>query len=82
MSQTEKQVFSLKQVVQSIQKTLEDRYSTNYWVKAEMHKMNRYPSGHAFPELVQKKTGKLLLKSQGPSGNNNLNASMKHLSMS
>jgi exodeoxyribonuclease VII large subunit len=65
MSQTEKQVFSLKQVVQSIQKTLEDRYSTNYWVKAEMHKMNRYPSGHAFPELVQKENGKIVAQITG-----------------
>ncbi len=65
MSQSEKQVFSLKQVVQSIQKTIEDRYSTNYWVKAEMHKMNRYPSGHAFPELVQKEDGKIVAQITG-----------------
>ena len=65
MSQPEKQVFSLKQVVQSIQKTIEDRYSTNYWVKAEMHKMNRYPSGHAFPELVQKEDGKIVAQLTG-----------------
>ncbi|MDP4636626.1 MAG: exodeoxyribonuclease VII large subunit [Crocinitomicaceae bacterium] len=65
MSQPEKQVFSLKQVVQSIQKTMEDRYSTQYWVKAEMHKMNRYPSGHAFPELVQKEGGKIVAQMTG-----------------
>ena len=65
MSQSEKQVFSLKQVVQSIQKTIEDRYSTYYWVKAEMHKMNRYPSGHAFPELVQKEEGKIVAQITG-----------------
>lgn len=65
MSQSEKQVFSLKQVVQSIQKTIEERYTTNYWVKAEMHKMNRYPSGHAFPELVQKDDGKIVAQITG-----------------
>lgn len=65
MSSSEKQVFSLKQVVQSIQKTIEERYSTNYWVKAEMHKMNRYPSGHAFPELVQKEDGKIVAQITG-----------------
>ncbi|MEI8116516.1 MAG: exodeoxyribonuclease VII large subunit [Flavobacteriia bacterium] len=65
MSQSEKQIFSLKQVVQSIQKTIEERYSTNYWVKAEMHKMNRYPSGHAFPELVQKDDGKIVAQITG-----------------
>ena len=65
MSSSEKQIFSLKQVVQSIQKTIEERYSTNYWVKAEMHKMNRYPSGHAFPELVQKENGKIVAQITG-----------------
>ena len=65
MSSSEKQIFSLKQVVQSIQKTIEERYSTNYWVKAEMHKMNRYPSGHAFPELVQKEDGKIVAQITG-----------------
>jgi hypothetical protein len=57
---SEKQIFTLFQVVKSIKKTLEDRYTQTYWVKAEMHKLNRYPSGHAFPELVQKEEEKIL----------------------
>lgn len=65
MNHSEKQIFSLKQVVQSIQRTLEDRYTSTYWVKAEMHKMNRYPSGHAFPELVQKEDGKIVAQITG-----------------
>jgi exodeoxyribonuclease VII large subunit len=56
----QKQVFSLRQVVSSIRKTIEDRYQSFYWVKAEMHKLNLYPSGHAFPELVQKEDGKIV----------------------
>ena len=62
---SEKQVFTLQQVVRSIKKTLEDRYSQNYWVKAEMHKLNRYPSGHAFPELVQKDDNKIVAQITG-----------------
>ena len=61
----EKQVFTLQQVVRSIKKTLEDRYTQNYWVKAEMHKLNRYPSGHAFPELVQKDDNKIVAQITG-----------------
>ena len=61
----EKQVFTLQQVVRSIKKTLEDRYSQNYWVKAEMHKLNKYPSGHAFPELVQKDDNKIVAQITG-----------------
>ncbi len=52
-------VFTLKQVVNSIRKTIEERYQTTYWVKAEMHKLNLYPSGHAFPELVYKENDRI-----------------------
>ena len=62
---SEKQVFTLQQVVRSIKKTLEDRYTQNYWVKAEMHKLNRYPSGHAFPELVEKIEDKIVAQITG-----------------
>ena len=61
----DRQIFTLKQVVSSIRKTLEDRYQQAYWVKAEMHKLNLYPSGHAFPELVQKEEGKIVAQITG-----------------
>ena len=64
MSQSPK-IFSLKQVVSSIRKTIEDRYTQAYWVKAEMHKLNRYPSGHCFPELLQKEDGKIVAQITG-----------------
>ena len=59
MSDT-RQIFSLKQVASSIKKTIEERYHQTYWVKAEMHKLNMYPSGHCFPELLQKEDGKIV----------------------
>jgi exodeoxyribonuclease VII large subunit len=62
---SEKQIFTLKQVVSSIKKTIDDRYKMAYWVKAEMHKLNRYPSGHCFPELVQKEDGKIVAQLSG-----------------
>lgn len=61
----DRHIFSLKQVVSSIRKTIEDRYQSTYWVKAEMHKLNLYPSGHAFPELVQKEDGKIVAQISG-----------------
>ena len=62
---SEKQIFTLKQVVSSIKKTIDDRYKMAYWVKAEMHKLNRFPSGHCFPELVQKEQGKIVAQLSG-----------------
>ena len=57
----DKTVFSLLEVTRSIQKTLADRYKSLYWVKAEMNKLNHYRhSGHCYPELVEKKNGKIV----------------------
>ncbi|MDR2025979.1 MAG: exodeoxyribonuclease VII large subunit [Prevotellaceae bacterium] len=57
----DKTVFSLLEVTGSIQKTLNDRYKSSFWVKAEMNKLNFYKhSGHCYPELVEKKDGKVI----------------------
>ena len=64
MSDTPK-IFTLQQVVSSIRKTIEERYQQYYWVKAEMHKLNRFASGHCFPELLQKEDGKIVAQIRG-----------------
>ena len=57
----DKPVFTLLQVSRSIQKTLSERYANTYWIKAEMNKLNHYShSGHCYPELVEKKDGKVV----------------------
>jgi exodeoxyribonuclease VII large subunit len=56
-----KKVFSLLEVTQSIQKTLLNRYSSSFWIKAEMNKLNHYlHSGHCYPELLQKENGQVV----------------------
>ncbi len=51
-------VFSLSEVTKSIERTIASRYSSEFWVKAEMLKLNFYTySGHAFPDLVEKENG-------------------------
>ena len=56
-----KKVFSLGEVTKSIQKTIESRYSSAFWVKAEMIKLNFYHrSGHCYPDLVEKKDGHII----------------------
>lgn len=57
----EKRVFSLLEVTASIQKTLSNRYTSSFWVKAEMNKLNFYPhSGHCYPDLVEKAEGRIV----------------------
>jgi exodeoxyribonuclease VII large subunit len=54
-------IFTLLEVTKSIQKTLSERYTSSFWVKAEMNKLNLYPSsGHCYPDLVEKKDGKVI----------------------
>ena len=57
----DKTIFSLAEVARSIQKTIAERYQRVYWIKAEMNKLNHYThSGHCYPELVEKKDGKVI----------------------
>ncbi len=56
-----KKVFTLLEVCSSIQKTIAERYTSSYWVKAEMNKLNFYAgSGHCYPELVEKQEGRVV----------------------
>lgn len=62
---SDKKVFSLSEVLVSVQKTLATRYSSAFWVKAEMNKLNYYRhSGHCYPDLVDKVEGKIIAESR------------------
>lgn len=55
------QTFSLYQVCQDIQLTIDKRYKYGYWIKAEINKLNHYTrSGHCYPELVEKRSSKIV----------------------
>jgi len=57
----DKIIFSLGEVAKSIQRTIAERYKQVYWIKAEINKLNHYThSGHCYPELVEKKAGKVV----------------------
>jgi exodeoxyribonuclease VII large subunit len=56
-----KTIYSLQEVAVSIQRTLAAEFPRSLWIRAEMNKLNLYPqSGHCYPELVEKKDGKLI----------------------
>ncbi len=58
--------FTLLQVANSIRKTISQRYTSSFWVKAEMNKLNFYKhSGHCYPELVEKENGKVIAQMNG-----------------
>lgn len=62
----DRSVFSLKEVTGSIQRTLSQRYTRAFWVRAEMNKLNYYKhSGHCYPELLEKESGKVVAQMRG-----------------
>jgi len=55
-----RQVFSLSDITESIARMFSKYYSSPYWIKAEISKLNYYPpTGHCFPDLVEKQDGKV-----------------------
>jgi exodeoxyribonuclease VII large subunit len=60
-NQSQRKVFTLVQVCNSISKTILNRYGTAFWLKAEISKLNYYKySGHCYPDLVEKQNGKVV----------------------
>jgi exodeoxyribonuclease VII large subunit len=57
----DKTIFSLLEITNSIKKTLEERHTSAFWIKAEINKLNHYTqSGHCFPEIIEKVNGKII----------------------
>jgi exodeoxyribonuclease VII large subunit len=61
----ERQIFTLKQVTNSIQKVINERYPKVYWIQTEIHKLNYTSKGHCYPELVHKENGQVLAEMRG-----------------
>jgi len=57
--------FSLLEALSSIQRTILNRYTSCFWVKAEMIKLNHYVhSGHSYPDLVEKQENKIVAQTR------------------
>lgn len=57
----ERKVFSLSEVTDSLEINIKRNYPNSFWVRAEISKLNFYKySGHAYPELVEKKEGRIV----------------------
>jgi len=56
----DRKVYSLSDVAQSLKGVIEQNYSRDFYVKAEISKLNYYPhSGHCYPDLVEKTGGRI-----------------------
>ncbi len=55
-----RKVYTLLEVTKSLQSVIRKTYTSTYWIKAEIAKLNFYPkSGHCYPDLVYKVDGKV-----------------------
>ncbi len=53
--ETDRKIYSLTDLAKSLRSVIERNYSSSYWVKAEIARLNHYPrSGHCYPDLVDK----------------------------
>ncbi|RLD89829.1 MAG: exodeoxyribonuclease VII large subunit [Bacteroidetes bacterium] len=53
--------YSLGELTGSIRKVIAKAYTSAYWVKTEIAKLNFYPySGHCYPDLVEKQNNKVV----------------------
>ncbi len=57
--------FTLKQVADSIQKSIAERYGRTYWVVAEMYRLNQTNKGHCYPELVHRENEEIVVQMKG-----------------
>ncbi|MDR0757603.1 MAG: exodeoxyribonuclease VII large subunit [Tannerella sp.] len=58
-------VFSLHEVMVSVGKTLVKRYTSAFWVRAEISKLNFYRySGHCYLDLIEKQDGKIVAQTR------------------
>lgn len=61
-----KRSFSLSELTESIRVQIDRIYQRPYWIKAEINRLNYFPqSGHCYPELVEKRGGKIVAQIRG-----------------
>lgn len=63
---TRPKFYSLSELSRSLSMQIQKMYSGKYWIVAEISKLNYYPqSGHCYPQLVEKKSGKIVADMKG-----------------
>ena len=63
---SEKRIFPLSKLTEAIENVISRYCNKVVWVKAEIVKLNYYKhSGHCYPDLVEKKEGKIIAEIRG-----------------
>lgn len=65
MAQNQRIIHSLAEITSSIGRCIKTFYGNYRWAKAEITKINRFRTGHCYPELVQTENGKIVAACKG-----------------
>lgn len=65
MNEDSKKIFSLFQLLESVERMVAKTYSNSYWIRAEMIKLNRHQQYHCYPEFVEKKGDEIIADIRG-----------------
>ena len=65
MEQNQRIIHSLAEITSSIGRCIKTFYGSYRWAKAEITKINRFRTGHCYPELVQSENGKIVASCKG-----------------
>ena len=65
MEQNQRIIHSLAEITSSIGRCIKTFYGSYRWAKAEITKLNRFRTGHCYPELVQTENGKIVASCKG-----------------
>ncbi len=66
IAETQNNILSLYELNLLIQRAIDNTFSgKSFWVKAEIHKLNIYRSGHAYPDLLEKKDNDVICSMRG-----------------
>lgn len=65
MESSQRIVHSLTEITGSIGRCIKQFYGHCLWAKAEITKLNRFRTGHCYPELVQTENGKIVASCKG-----------------
>ncbi len=73
-NQSDRIVLSLVEVLNALSEGVRQQFPTSFWMKCEISKVNLYPySGHAYPEIVQKKNQTIVAQTKAIIWENDFN---------
>ena len=65
MESSQQKIHSLAEITGSIGRCIKKFYGRCLWAKAEITKLNRFKTGHCYPEFVQTENGKIIAACTG-----------------